>query len=101
MKKDRKVASNSGKSTSGSAREKTPRIAIAIMAAGKGTRLKSQFPKVLHEVGGRSLLEHVIRAAVRLVQPADVFAIIGYEADRVRAAVERTGVRFVLQPEQK
>ncbi|HTS05258.1 MAG TPA: bifunctional UDP-N-acetylglucosamine diphosphorylase/glucosamine-1-phosphate N-acetyltransferase GlmU [Candidatus Eisenbacteria bacterium] len=101
MKKDRKVASTSGKAASGSTRERTPQIAIAIMAAGKGTRLKSQFPKVLHEVGGRSLLEHVIRAATRLVQPTDVFAIIGYEADRVRAAVERTGVRFVLQPEQK
>ena len=101
MKKDKKAASNSSKSTSGSVRERTPRIAIAIMAAGKGTRLKSQFPKVLHEVGGRSLLEHVIRAAVQLLQPADVFAIIGYEADRVRAAVERTGVQFVLQSEQR
>ena len=78
-----------------------PRIAIAIMAAGKGTRLKSQLPKVLHEVGGKPLLEHVIRAATRVVPAKDVYAIIGYEADRVRAAMQHTGVNFVLQSEQR
>jgi bifunctional UDP-N-acetylglucosamine pyrophosphorylase / glucosamine-1-phosphate N-acetyltransferase len=78
-----------------------PRIAVAIMAAGKGTRLKSQFPKVLHEAGGKPLLEHVIRAAVRVVPAKDVYAIIGYEAERVRAAMEHTGVNFVLQAEQR
>jgi len=71
------------------------------MAAGKGTRLKSLLPKVLHEVGGMPLLEHVIRTAVHLVPAADVYAIIGHEADRVRTAMEHTGVNFVLQPEQK
>ncbi len=70
------------------------------MAAGKGTRLKSQLPKVLHEVGGMPLVEHVIRTAVRLVPPKDVYVIIGHEADRVRAAMEHTGVNFVLQSEQ-
>jgi bifunctional UDP-N-acetylglucosamine pyrophosphorylase/glucosamine-1-phosphate N-acetyltransferase len=78
-----------------------PRIAVAIMAAGKGTRLKSQLPKVLHEAGGKPLLEHVIGAAVRVVPANDVYAIIGHEADRVRAAIERTGVNFVLQAEQR
>ena len=71
------------------------------MAAGKGTRLKSQFPKVLHEVGGKPLLEHVIRAAVRVVPAQDVFAIVGHEADRVREALKHTGVNFVLQAEQR
>jgi bifunctional UDP-N-acetylglucosamine pyrophosphorylase / glucosamine-1-phosphate N-acetyltransferase len=78
-----------------------PRIAIAIMAAGKGTRLKSQIPKVLHEVAGKPLLEHVIRAAVRVASATDVYAIIGHEADRVRAAMQHTGVNFVLQSEQR
>lgn len=77
------------------------RIAVAIMAAGKGTRLKSQLPKVLHEVGGKPLLEHVIRAAVRIVPAKDVYAIIGHEAGRVRAAMQHTGVNFVLQAEQR
>jgi len=71
------------------------------MAAGKGTRLKSQLPKVLHEVGGKPLLEHVIRAAVRIASPSNVFAIIGHEAERVRAAMQHTGINFVLQPEQR
>jgi bifunctional UDP-N-acetylglucosamine pyrophosphorylase/glucosamine-1-phosphate N-acetyltransferase len=78
-----------------------PRVAVAIMAAGKGTRLKSQLPKVLHEVGGKPLLAHVIAAATRVVPPSDVFAIIGHEADRVRSAVAGTGVNFVLQSEQR
>jgi bifunctional UDP-N-acetylglucosamine pyrophosphorylase/glucosamine-1-phosphate N-acetyltransferase len=79
----------------------TPRVAVAIMAAGKGTRLKSQLPKVLHEVGGKPLLAHVVAAATHVVPPADVFAIIGHEADRVRAALDPTGIRFVLQDEQR
>jgi bifunctional UDP-N-acetylglucosamine pyrophosphorylase/glucosamine-1-phosphate N-acetyltransferase len=71
------------------------------MAAGKGTRLKSQLPKVLHEVGGRPLLEHVIQAAVRVAPAKDVYAIIGHEAERVRAAMQHTGVNFVVQAEQR
>ncbi len=78
-----------------------PRLAVAIMAAGKGTRLKSQLPKVLHEVGGKPLLEHVIQAALRVVPPHDVYAIVGHEAERVRAAVAHTGINFVLQAEQR
>jgi bifunctional UDP-N-acetylglucosamine pyrophosphorylase/glucosamine-1-phosphate N-acetyltransferase len=78
-----------------------PRIAVAIMAAGKGTRLKSQLPKVLHEVGGKPLLEHVIRAARQIVPPQDIYAIIGHEAERVRLVMQPTGVNFVLQREQR
>jgi bifunctional UDP-N-acetylglucosamine pyrophosphorylase / glucosamine-1-phosphate N-acetyltransferase len=74
---------------------------IAIMAAGKGTRLKSRRPKVLHEIGGQTLILHVI-AAARTIAPADhIYCIIGHEADKVRAAVQSTGVTFVLQPEQR
>ena len=71
------------------------------MAAGKGTRLKSKHPKVLHEVGGKPLLAHVIAAATKLVPAKDVYAIIGHEAERVREAVAETGVSFVLQKEQR
>src|SRR6266404_4484631 len=77
------------------------RFAIAIMAAGKGTRLKSKRPKVLHEIGGKPLLEHVIRAAAEVVPANDIFAIIGHEAESVRAAVQHTGVGFVVQAEQR
>src|SRR5579864_5356285 len=97
------AASSPGRalSTSAAASEPGPKVAVAIMAAGKGTRLKSQLPKVLHEVGGKPLLEHVIRAAVRIVPPQDVYAIIGHEAERVRAAMQHTSVNFVLQAEKR
>jgi bifunctional UDP-N-acetylglucosamine pyrophosphorylase/glucosamine-1-phosphate N-acetyltransferase len=76
-------------------------FAIAIMAAGKGTRLKSRRPKVLHEIGGQALLLHVIAAATKVVPAERIYCIIGHEADRVRAAVASTGVQFVLQAEQR
>lgn len=76
-------------------------IAIVIMAAGKGTRLKSRRPKVLHQIGGRSLVEHVIAAAAQVVEPKDIYVVIGHEAEQVRAALEHTGVRFILQAEQR
>jgi bifunctional UDP-N-acetylglucosamine pyrophosphorylase/glucosamine-1-phosphate N-acetyltransferase len=79
----------------------SPRVVVAIMAAGKGTRLKSQLPKVLHEVGGKPLLAHLIAAATSVVPATDVFAIIGHEAGRVRSAVAHTGINFVLQHEQR
>src|SRR5689334_15471408 len=78
-----------------------PKIAIAIMAAGKGTRLKSRHPKVLHEIGGKALLRHVIEAAANIVPVEHVYAIIGYEAENVRSAMAETGVKFILQPEQR
>src|SRR5580693_7098435 len=80
---------------------RVPRIAIAIMAAGRGTRLKSKHPKVLHEVGGKPLLAHVVAAATQVVPPKDVYAIIGHEADLVRQAVAHTGINFILQTEQQ
>ena len=80
---------------------KPPRVAIAIMAAGKGTRLKSRHPKVLHEIAGKPILAHVIATATEVVPAADVFVIIGHEAERVREALRDTGVNFVLQAEQR
>ena len=76
-------------------------FAVAIMAAGKGTRLKSKRPKVLHEVGGRALLLHVIAAAKTLVPADRIYCIVGHEAERVRAAVASTGVNFVHQEVQR
>jgi len=76
-------------------------FAIAIMAAGKGTRLKSKRPKVLHEVGGKALVAHVIRAAAEVVSPQNIYVIIGHEAESVRSAVLHTGVNFVLQAQQR
>lgn len=71
------------------------------MAAGKGTRLKSKHPKVLHEVGGKPILARVIATAQKVVAAGDIFVIVGHEAERVREAVAATGVNFVLQAEQR
>jgi bifunctional UDP-N-acetylglucosamine pyrophosphorylase / glucosamine-1-phosphate N-acetyltransferase len=76
-------------------------FAIAIMAAGKGTRLKSKRPKVLHEIGGQALLLHVIAAAKTVVPAEQIYCIVGHEADRVKAAVAPSGVKFVMQEEQR
>ena len=84
-----------------SAKKSDRSFAIAIMAAGKGTRLKSKRPKVLHEIAGKPLLAHVIAAARQVAEPQDIFVIIGHEADRVRSAVTSTGVQFILQKEQR
>jgi bifunctional UDP-N-acetylglucosamine pyrophosphorylase / glucosamine-1-phosphate N-acetyltransferase len=71
------------------------------MAAGKGTRLKSKHPKVLHEVGGKPLLAHVIAAAKKLARPEDIHVIVGHEPDKVRLAAGQGGVQFVLQEPQR
>ncbi len=77
------------------------RLAIVIMAGGKGTRLKSKRAKVLHEIGGRPLLRHVIASASQIVSPSDIYVVVGHQAGTVEAAVKDTGVRFVQQQEQR
>jgi len=76
-------------------------FAIAILAAGQGTRLKSQRAKVLHEIAGKPLLAHIVAAAARVVSPQNIFAVIGCQAEPVRQALAPTGINFVLQPEQR
>ncbi len=75
-------------------------LAVVIMAAGKGTRLKSRRAKVLHEIGGKPLLTHVIAAASRIVAPGGIYVVIGHQAEKVRSAVAATGVDFIEQAEQ-
>jgi len=76
------------------------KLAVVIMAAGKGTRLKSRRPKVLHQIGGKPLLSHVIAAASEVVAAEDIYVVVGHQAKQVRAAVAATGVGFVEQTEQ-
>lgn len=68
-----------------------------ILAAGKGTRMKSKLPKVLHKVGGKEMLQHVIDAAKKAGSTREV-VIIGNGAELVREKI--SGVEFVLQAEQ-
>jgi bifunctional UDP-N-acetylglucosamine pyrophosphorylase/glucosamine-1-phosphate N-acetyltransferase len=89
------------KSTSKSTKKTAGTFAIAILAAGKGTRLKSRRPKVLHEIAGKPLLAHVVTAASEVVPAQNIFAIIGHEADRVREALAFAGINFILQRGQR
>ena len=73
---------------------------VAILAAGKGTRLKSALTKVLHRAGGRTLIEHVVRASRPLGARA-VVTVVGHQAEDVSAVVEPLGVRTVLQQPQR
>jgi len=61
-------------------------VDVVIMAAGKGTRMKSQRPKVLHRLGGRALVEHVIDTAAAL-QARRIVLVTGHGADEVESAV--------------
>lgn len=72
---------------------------VVIMAAGKGTRMKSTIPKVLHRIAGRSLLDHVVLAAAELGSSRTV-VITGHGAALVEASLEGRGTHFVRQEPQ-
>jgi bifunctional UDP-N-acetylglucosamine pyrophosphorylase / glucosamine-1-phosphate N-acetyltransferase len=75
-------------------------VHVVVMAAGRGTRMKSALPKVLHRVAGLPMIEHVLRTADSL-QPATTTVVVGHEADMVRQALEnRAGLGFALQEPQ-
>ncbi|CAN1210531.1 bifunctional UDP-N-acetylglucosamine diphosphorylase/glucosamine-1-phosphate N-acetyltransferase GlmU [Tumidithrix helvetica PCC 7403] len=82
-------------------------LAVAVLAAGKGTRMKSTLPKVLQQLGGRSLLERVLDIPDALsARPADLYVdrklvIVGYGSDLVRQTLsDRTDIEFVEQAQQ-
>lgn len=74
-------------------------LAIVILAAGKGTRLKSSLAKVLHRAGGRALVEQVLRACAPLGAKKTV-VVVGHQAEQVAAVVEPAGASIVLQQPQ-
>jgi bifunctional UDP-N-acetylglucosamine pyrophosphorylase/glucosamine-1-phosphate N-acetyltransferase len=75
-------------------------VVVAILAAGKGTRMKSNLPKVLHSLGGKSLVERVIESAEPL-SPSRKLVIVGYQSQEVKTALDSIhGVEFVEQTVQ-
>jgi bifunctional UDP-N-acetylglucosamine pyrophosphorylase / glucosamine-1-phosphate N-acetyltransferase len=73
---------------------------VVILAAGKGTRMKSAEPKVLHRSGGLPLIEHVLRAADSL-GPQTIVVVVGHLSERLKAGLtKRLGLRFALQEPQ-
>jgi bifunctional UDP-N-acetylglucosamine pyrophosphorylase / glucosamine-1-phosphate N-acetyltransferase len=73
---------------------------VIVLAAGKGTRLKSDVAKVLHPVGGRPLVEHVVHACLPLKTP-EILVVVGFQADAVAAAVTPLGAETVVQNPQR
>src|SRR5260370_42057121 len=74
-------------------------VVIVILAAGKGTRLKSSVAKVLHPAGGRPLVEHVVRCCAPL-KPKRIVAVVGHQREQVAEVVEPIEVQTALQQPQ-
>jgi bifunctional UDP-N-acetylglucosamine pyrophosphorylase/glucosamine-1-phosphate N-acetyltransferase len=74
-------------------------LEILILAAGQGKRMRSRLPKVLHPLGGRALLGHVIQTA-RALDPAKICVVHGHGAEQVREAFASQNIEWVLQAEQ-
>ncbi len=75
----------------------TDKLAIVILAAGKGTRMKSDLAKVLHLVAGKSMVVHVVECARKLA-PEQIYVVVGHQAQQVEQEVKQYfNAHFVLQ----
>ena len=74
-------------------------LSIIILAAGKGSRMKSNKPKVIHEVADRPMLQHVVETSQQL-QPSQIIVVIGHESLQVVDAMNNQQIIFVEQVEQ-
>ena len=75
-------------------------LSIVIMAAGRGTRMNSNLPKVLHKLSGETLLNHVISTSLEL-NPKRIVVVVGHEAQMVRDSISNENILFSIQKEQK
>ena len=71
------------------------RLAVVVLAAGQGTRMKSQTPKVLHRLAGVPLIGHVL-ATARALDPAHVVAVVRHERDVVAAAISELDAHAII-----
>lgn len=74
-------------------------LAVLVLAAGKGTRMKSKTIKVLHPLMGRPMLAHVLNSA-KYLNPEKTVVVVGHQAEAVQEAMEGMDVSFALQKEQ-
>ena len=73
-----------------------PRLAAVILAAGQGTRMKSEIVKVLHPLAGRQMIRHVT-GAVLGVGAERLVCVVGYQAERVRGEARAGQIHMVLR----
>ena len=79
-------------------------VDVVILAAGQGSRMKSKLPKVLHKVGGKPMVQHVIDTASSLNTESsnvNTHVVIGHGAELVKTTLEGQALNFALQAEQK
>ena len=74
-------------------------LATIILAAGKGTRMNSDIPKVLHKVGNQSMLMHVMNTAYKL-GTIKMIAVLGYKYKMVQESINNKLIEYTLQTEQ-
>jgi bifunctional UDP-N-acetylglucosamine pyrophosphorylase/glucosamine-1-phosphate N-acetyltransferase len=74
-------------------------LSVVVLAAGQGTRMKSELPKVLHEIGGSPLLMHVIKAA-KALDATDITVVFGHGGDLVKSTISDQDITWVEQKEQ-
>ena len=75
-------------------------LSVAILAAGKGTRMESSLPKVLHKISGKSLLQRVIDSCVEL-NPDQIFVITGHKSKEVKESITNNKkIQFIIQDPQ-
>ena len=74
-------------------------LSVIILAAGEGTRMRSELPKVMHTLGGRSLLEHVVSTA-RQLNPGHTCVVFGHGGEQVRTSHRHLDVEWIEQAEQ-
>ncbi len=72
---------------------------VVILAAGRGTRMRSKYPKVLHPIAGKPMLEHVITSA-RSINAAAIHVVIGHGGQMIREAISATDIQWVTQEQQ-
>jgi len=72
---------------------------IGILAAGKGSRMESELPKVLHQLNGKSLIDYVLDTASEL-NPDSITLVVGFQKDRVKNHIQNNNVNYVSQEEQ-
>ncbi|HSF72056.1 MAG TPA: NTP transferase domain-containing protein, partial [Methylotenera sp.] len=75
------------------------KLNIVILAAGKGTRMHSNQPKVLHKIGGKPILGHVI-ACAKALNPQKIIVVYGFGGEIVREAFSHENIIWVNQAEQ-
>ena len=75
-------------------------VGIVILAAGLGTRMKSEKAKVLHEICGRPMIEYVVKTAISVVG-SNIVVVVGHQAEQVKSVIDLVGkVNYALQKEQ-